>query len=213
MKGFAHHGVAPGVHYAAAPCARILRTLPAHPADRAAARGLEPGRAVEFVAARSLLRALLAALAPAAPGAVIAARDTGRPYLPEHPGAGVSLSHSGGWAAAAVGLGREVGVDIEVPGPLSPRLVRRCCGDEDAARLSALPRREGEAAFAWLWTAQEACVKALGTGLAGAPWTVPVAVGQRSGTWRGVRWRAPYDTSRIPLTCAYTAPHGPRKNP
>ncbi|WP_262062082.1 4'-phosphopantetheinyl transferase family protein [Streptomyces sp. STR69] len=213
MNGFTHRSAAPGVHYAAAPCDRVLRSLPAHPADRAAARTLDGTRATEFLAVRSLLRALLRVLAPGLPGPVIAAHDTGRPHLPQHPDTGISFSHSGGWAAVCVGFGRQVGVDIEVPGPMSPQMVRRCCTPRDAARLSTLPGRDRETAFAWLWTAQEACVKALGTGLAGAPWTVPVGIGQRGGTWNGVRWRAQYDASRIPLTCAFTAACGPRTRP
>ncbi|MEU6548764.1 4'-phosphopantetheinyl transferase superfamily protein [Streptomyces sp. NPDC046915] len=213
MNGFTHRSVAPGVHYAAAPCTRVLGSLPAHPADRAAARTMDDTRATEFLAARGLLRAMLAMLIPGLRSPVIAAHDTGQPHLPQWPATGISLSHSGGWAAAAVGLGRRVGVDIEVPSALSPRMVRRCCTPRDAARLSALPGRDRETAFAWLWTAQEACVKALGTGLAGAPWTVPVGIGQRSGEWNGVRWRAQHDASTIPLTCAFTAPYGPRTRP
>ncbi|MEU8971069.1 4'-phosphopantetheinyl transferase superfamily protein [Streptomyces monashensis] len=213
MNGFTHRRVAPGVHFATAPCDRALRALPSHPADLVAARAMDDTRASEFLAVRGLLRALLAALAPALTGSVIAAHATGQPHLPRHPGTGISLSHSGGWAAAAVGFGRRVGIDIEVPTPMSPHLVRRCCSSADAARLSALPSQDRQTAFAWLWTAQEACVKALGTGLAGAPWSVPVGIGQRSGAWHGVRWCAQYDASTIPLTCAFTAPYGPRTMP
>ncbi|MGW6393968.1 4'-phosphopantetheinyl transferase family protein [Streptomyces sp. NPDC055103] len=60
----------------------------------------------------------------------------------------MSLSHSSGWVAAAVGRNRDVGVDVQTPAPVGDRLLRFCCSPDDADALSALPeaRRRRELA-------------------------------------------------------------------
>ncbi|MER7914479.1 hypothetical protein [Streptomyces sp. NPDC096068] len=64
-------------------------------------------------------------------------------------------------------------------------------------------------------------MKAVGKGLAGRPWTVPVPLGARTGTWNGVHWSAPHDDDRddddrdgddrdaVPVACAWTVPAAP----
>lgn len=176
--------VADGVHVALAPTAQAPE--------------------VEGAAARALLRRLLAEVAGRDAGATpLAARPGGQPFLPERPDLTVSLSHSGGWVAAAVGLGPDVGVDVQVPQPASAALLRRCCGPAARRALAAMPPRRLDEEFAWIWTVQEACVKATGSGLAGRPWTIPVGVGQRAGTWRRVRWLSLRDRVGVPVSCAY----------
>lgn len=145
----------------------------------------------ERAAARSLVR-LLADLGDVR----IAHRASGQPYLPDHPGVAISLSHDGGFVAAAC-AGAPVGVDVQVPVPVTARLLRRCGVPE----LALLPADRRDLEFAWVWTAQEACVKATGEGLAGAPWSIPVRCGQTSGRWRGVRWRRL--RSVVPACVAY----------
>ena len=125
-------------------------------------------------AARALLRRILGA------DREIAAEPGGRPYLPECPRTGISLSHSGGLVAAAVGHGRVVGVDVEETVEFDPAVARRC----GAPDLVSLPGDRRAQELTRIWTVQEACVKALGLGLRGRPWTVPV----ERGTWRGLRW-------------------------
>lgn len=155
---------------------------------RAASMG--PTRRAEFVRGRSLLRRLVAAEAGVSPRRVPLRSDPGGRLRIVGARIGVSLSHTAGWTTAAVCSGREVGIDVQEPPPgLADRLIRRCCGD-DAALLLTLPPRERGAAFARVWAVQEACVKAVGLGLAGAPWRIPVPLGTRTGTWRDVRWRA-----------------------
>lgn len=97
---------------------------------RRLARTRLPGRRDDVLAARLLLRLCVARytarpLREAAPAQYCAdcgGSGHGRPYLPAHPGVGVSLSHTDGLVAAAVGPGA-VGVDVEPaarrPGPLS----------------------------------------------------------------------------------------------
>jgi 4'-phosphopantetheinyl transferase len=160
----------------------------------------------ERLAARALLRRLLAEVAGSdAAAAPLAADARGRPFLAGRPDLGVSLSHSGGWVAAAVLVaGGCVGVDVQVPVLPSDRLLRRCCG-AGAARLARLSERRRSAEFAWIWSVQEACVKASGAGISGLPWTIPVPIGQRAGRWRDFAWLALRDELPVSWSCAFTA--------
>lgn len=151
------------------------------------------------LAARGLLARLLESVVPDAARLVVSSRDSGQPYLAGRPDLSVSLSHDGGWVAAAVGVGVEVGVDVQPPLPVSEGMLRRCCTPSALVALKALSTVDVE--FAWMWSAQEACVKAEGTGIGGLPWTVPVEVGQDTGVWHGVRWRRL--PTPVPASCAY----------
>ncbi|ANZ39065.1 hypothetical protein BBK82_26310 [Lentzea guizhouensis] len=167
-----------------------------HPADVQAAAHLSVVRAHEYAAARGLLRSLLAELGEVK----IAVRESGQPYLPDHSDLSISLAHDGGYVAAACrrGKGLGVGVDVQLPVSASPGLLRRC----GVGELAELPEGERDLEFAWVWTVQEACVKATGEGLSGRPWTIPVARGQASGTWRGVRWSR-LRHSAVPVSVAF----------
>lgn len=196
--------VAGGVVVAADTVDGALAGAPAHPADRAGTAGLPAWRVAEALAARALLRRLLALLGNhSASTAPIRAEAGGRPYLDGEPGIGVSLSHDSGTVAAAVGVGHRVGIDVQGPVEPSPALLRRCCQPDVAARIAALPapRRAGE--FAAVWAVQEACVKAAGVGLAGRPWAVPVGFRPDRGRWHGYRWRVFTPAALPPVACAY----------
>jgi 4'-phosphopantetheinyl transferase len=175
--------------------------LAAAEVDVAAARELPEWRATEYVTARALLRGLLDDMDA---DCRIETLASGRPYLPERPDLTVSLSHDGDWTAAAVGVGADVGVDVQVPLPASSGLLRRCCTPETREALDAMPAPVRDREFAWIWTVQEACVKAAGTGLAGCPWTIPVDVGQQTGSWRDYQWHSLRDQS-VPVSYAYRA--------
>jgi 4'-phosphopantetheinyl transferase len=176
-------------------------------------RDLPAWRLTESRAARALLRWLLAdevgADAAAAP---IAARHSGQPYLRGRPELGISLSHGHGHVAAAVGLGVAIGIDVQAAVPVSPGVIRRCCLPEVRQELAALPDAARDLEFAWIWTVQEACVKAAGTGLAGRPWSIPVHRGQHEGEWLGYRWRSLRHDSAVPVSVAHARPWaaGPR---
>jgi 4'-phosphopantetheinyl transferase len=158
-----------------------------HPADLAAAEGLTAGRRAERLAARSLLRQLLRHVAAAAVDAEIEADPGGRPRLLGHPGVGISLSHDGDLAAAAVAISRRVGVDLQqLVNPIHERTARRILGPHASSVLSAPDA--GAYELAAVWSAQEACVKAAGIGLAGRPWSIPVAPQQTEGRWENYRW-------------------------
>lgn len=92
-------------------------------------------------------------------------------------GVDVSLSHSGGWIAAATTCSGRVGVDIEAARPVSPALARRCLADSELAWWEQAPvGRARTLRFLRLWTAKEAYVKATGAGLGTDPRDVPIDV-------------------------------------
>jgi len=91
------------------------------------------------------------------------------------PPVALSLSHGGGWVAVAVNVHGRVGVDVEAERPVAPALARRCCS---TAELTWLERADDaqtrDERFLRLWTAKEAYLKAIGTGLGVDPRSVSV---------------------------------------
>ena len=176
----------------------VERARMADPAAVAALRGPErerhagmaPRRAAEFARGRILLRWLAGAvLGIPADQVPVLAPPGQRPRLAGHR-CGVSVSHTAQTTTAAIWPGGEVGIDAEEPpASLSASLIRRCCGPW-AADLASLPRYQRSALFARVWTVQEACVKARGLGLAGAPWRIPANPYARQGQWQELRWHA-----------------------
>ncbi|GAB3836126.1 4'-phosphopantetheinyl transferase family protein [Dactylosporangium cerinum] len=198
-----HLGGAPDVCVAVDSTSDALAAGPVHQADAARAEQLPAWRAAEFLGARALLRLLLAQVEPAARGATLASDPAGCPVLPDWPELSVSLSHDRGHVAAAVARRAGVGIDVQVPpDTLDEAMVRRCLR-EHATALDGLDDTERRLEFAWVWTVQEACVKAQGTGLAGRPWSIDVLPGQRDGRWGEYRWMSLREQSRTPLSCAY----------
>ncbi|MEW1762024.1 4'-phosphopantetheinyl transferase superfamily protein [Streptomyces cyaneofuscatus] len=193
------------MHYVVGRSEEVLAALPVAERDRAAASRLPPWRAEEYAASRTLLRALLREIGEDVAGGPVAAHPSGRPYLPGRPDLGVSLSHSSGRVAAAVGRGCAVGVDVQAPSYVSDRLLGRCCSPADAEALAGMPEARRRREFAWIFTVQEACVKAVGRGLSGRPWNVPVNLGQQAGDWGRVSWCAPRDGEPFPVGCAWNA--------
>ncbi len=176
-----------------------------HPTDEQRARDMSPWRRAEFLAGRALIRRLLAAVAPQAENAEVRRDARGRPELVGWP-IGVSVSHDDGVVAAAVAPGGRVGVDVQrVPARHSAWLARRLLGRH---YRPAVPVSE----LAWVWTAQEACVKADGTGLAGRPWQIDVAPYARHGRWGAYRWVSLRDSSPVPLSCAVAPLEQERKS-
>jgi 4'-phosphopantetheinyl transferase len=172
--------------------------------DVAAARAMPSWRAAEFLAGRATLRRLLALVAgERAARARVAATGRGRPYLPELRHLSVSVSHTDGWIAAAVGEHRSVGVDVQAPAPVADAVLRRCCTDQSLRFLTALPAARRAVEFAWIWSVQEACVKAAGLGLAGQPWRIPVRARASAGRWRDYQWTTLRGRFPVPVSCAY----------
>jgi 4'-phosphopantetheinyl transferase len=188
--------------YAAARPIRVLRG-PAPTADLATAAGLPDWQVRGHLAARAVLRGLAASLiGPAAATAPILADPRGQPFLSVRPDVGVSLSHTDGWVAAGVHLCGAIGVDVQAPVPVSGRLIKRCCTPSTQRLMSRWPAVLRNAEFAWIWSVQEACVKAVGLGVAGMPWAIPVEVGQDRGQWRGLPWSAWRGRWPVAVSCA-----------
>jgi 4'-phosphopantetheinyl transferase len=196
--------VEPAVAPAGEPDPAALRALSA--AARRRLAGMAPDRAAEFLRGRWLLRRLAGAVLGLPPQRVpLTTGQRGALRLAGSP-VGVSLSHSARHTAAACWPAGPVGVDVEDPAEsVDPRLVRRCCGPWADVVAGLSPRRRA-AAFVRTWTAQEACVKAAGTGLAGAPWRIPVDPRAPTGRWRHYRWYAIDTVAPTALAVAVPAP-------
>ncbi|MDX3604395.1 4'-phosphopantetheinyl transferase superfamily protein [Streptomyces scabiei] len=214
---------APGVVVALAPADAVLAAPAAvqrlRPEEYRSAAGMAAWRAREHLAGRALLRLLLAETAgEAGARAPVIPEPGGRPRLPGFPDTGVSISHSGPYAAAAVATGLDVGVDAQVPRPPSAALLRRCCAPGTAARLASQPPERAAVAFARIWAVQEACVKARGTGLSGAPWRVRAGPEGQDGSWGALQWRRPpwHDAAGaepVAVACAFGPPEAHPAHP
>ncbi|WP_328316322.1 4'-phosphopantetheinyl transferase family protein [Streptomyces sp. NBC_00388] len=180
-----------------------------HRDDLRRATRLPEWRAREFLAGRGLLRRLIDAVHPSAAGAGITPDARGKPGIAGLPGVGVSISHSEGAVAAGIAVGRAVGVDLQHPADsVSAPFARRVLHSH-ADRVTALPPEQAAEEVAWVWTVQEACVKATGAGVSGRPWAIDVRPGARSGRWDAYRWVSLRDRSRTPFSCAFSAHPGP----
>lgn len=159
-----------------------------------AARFVRAEDGLRWAAARGILRALLGACLDAEPAALRFAQGShGKPRLaagPDASGAGdlrFNLSHSGDTALYAVTLGREVGVDVELPRRAVDHvaIARRILGAAEADRLAALDPTTRASEFRRAWVRWEAVLKCRGTGIGGAdapstgpaPWLHDLDVG------------------------------------
>ncbi len=128
-------------------------------------------RRTSFLAARLLLRELLARRLGCLPAAVPIIRQAdGRPRL-ECGGIELSLSHPDGWIAVALSTDCAVGVDAEPVRPLAGMAEVVSEFFPPAARAefaAASPDKQPTVFFRW-WTRIEAAVKASGRGLDDAP--------------------------------------------
>lgn len=126
----------------------------------------------QFLAARGMLRTLLAAYTgvPAA-ACVIETDPHGRPRLhrieAQGPTIDFNLSHTRGMIAVAISGGAAVGVDVESTARAwSPEVARRYFAAAEVEALEQLPPDARHTRFYELWTLKEAYVKARGLGLA-----------------------------------------------
>lgn len=148
-----------------------------------------------FVIARATLRRVLAGCTGIPATALpITAGEFGKPAL--DPGCGpvhFNLAHSEDRALIAVSRDSRIGVDLEAIGhePRLPELARSIAAPTELAQLAGLPDEAARSrALLRIWTAKEAFLKAIGTGLQIAPGRLEVSAGVREGSYElgTVRW-------------------------
>jgi 4'-phosphopantetheinyl transferase len=142
-----------------------------------------------FVVARAALRSILGRYLTAEPGEVaLAQRASGKPYLVEFDAPAplrFNVAHSHELALVAVTRDSEVGVDIERLREVNhwPEILNRYFHDSEAQAIARRPAAEQPAAFMRCWTAKEAVLKAIGTGLSDALQLFAVPVREHKGKW------------------------------
>lgn len=119
-----------------------------------------------FIAARSLLRAIVSLYIDVAPSKIIFSYDTHKkPFLENVPLA-FNLSHSDHMAVYALTMHHAIGVDIEKIQPdYHEAVAERFFGLAEKNALLALPLPERPRLFYRIWARKEAIVKALGKGI------------------------------------------------
>lgn len=137
-----------------------------------AARFLRHEDGVRSAATRAALRDVLGAALGIAPRAVAIVVDAaGRPSLdPAHRASlDFNVSHAGAHALLAWVPAGRVGVDIEGCNRATDwrALTREVCAPAEIAYLDDLPSGAREGEFMRVWSAKEALLKALGTGIVG----------------------------------------------
>ena len=153
----------------------LIPLLPAARQRRINNSPSEQVRRLNIAAGGLLLFAMREAGLPDA--AEISLTEKGKPYFAEYPDFHFSLSHSGIWAACAVG-GEELGVDIQKTVSVKRQMQERCLYDAERVWLDSLPDTERDAAFCRLWSLKEALLKAKGCGLSIRPDQVQVTDAQ-----------------------------------
>jgi 4'-phosphopantetheinyl transferase len=125
-----------------------------------------------YVAAHAWMRRVLAHHLGCAPQELRFARGPyGKPALRDTSALRFNLSHSGEVALLALSTEMEIGIDIETlrPGLPDAALAQGVLTPAELAELEQLPPDQRNAAFFGGWAAKEACMKALGLGLAIEP--------------------------------------------
>ncbi|MFD4375653.1 4'-phosphopantetheinyl transferase family protein [Streptomyces sp. NPDC058527] len=156
--------------------------------DARAAATLTGARRREFLGGRALLRRAVAQLTGVRVESVrIGARDDNRPVCLSFPEVDVSISHSAGRIAVTAARGCDVGVDIQIPVPVSDRLLHRF-GIAGTEHAQTAPTEDLSYQFADAWTVREACAKSLGLRASADLWRIRVPPKARRGHWGGAHW-------------------------
>jgi len=149
-------------------CAVLAQTLAPEELERAERLRI-PGKRHQFIAARAVLRTILARYVGRAPNALsFCYGPQGKPAITAPaPPIQFNLSHAEDLALCAVARQAKVGIDLERIDPQRPILdiARRFFSPNEARDLEALPETQRVDAFYRCWTCKEAYLKARGRGL------------------------------------------------
>lgn len=153
---------------------------PALPAIWLLATPARPGnRAERSRLRRETARAVLSQQDGLEAASEIGHLPSGQPVLRAHPGLHLSLATRGG--VVALGLARApIGVDVEAVDP-EGAMPLALLHERERDALQRLGRGEQALAFALIWAAKEAYVKATGTGLLRAPESFAVLLQPETG--------------------------------
>lgn len=149
---------------------RLESTLVADEKARAARFIFDRDR-YHFIAARGILRELLARYISRAPGTIrFVYGPHGKPAVADTDAklaVRFNLSHSHGIAVIAIGLGREIGVDVELLRSdfAGEDIAKRYFSAQEVHELHRLPPELRTEGFFICWTRKEAYIKARGDGL------------------------------------------------
>ena len=124
-----------------------------------------------FIVARGILRQLLGNYINISPKEIeFSYGDRGKPQLSKYNNSlQFNVSHSQEYALFGFTVDRLIGVDIEYLREMSDavKIARRFFSPSEFQLIASLGDRQQQKVFFKLWTAKEAYLKALGTGLAG----------------------------------------------
>jgi 4'-phosphopantetheinyl transferase len=155
-----------------------------------------------FVQARAALRTILGRYLKSAPAEIAFHYEpSGKPSLKASHSAGLrfNLAHSEGLALVAVACGCQVGVDVERLRAVShmEQIARRYFHRAEADEIFESAPTMRLASFLSCWTAKEAILKAIGTGLGGSLSAFRVPIGHYDGDWVSV----PTAATSEPVRC------------
>jgi 4'-phosphopantetheinyl transferase len=148
----------------------LKQTLSADELERASHFHFDVHRR-SFISRRAILRILLAGYLEATPDALeFSYNEFGKPRLAapvREPAISFNLSHSGELLRIAIGLDRELGIDVERidESAAIESVAQNFFSGAEVAALESLPPTRRRAAFFSCWTRKEAYIKARGMGL------------------------------------------------
>jgi 4'-phosphopantetheinyl transferase len=132
-----------------------------------------------FIAARGILRQLLGKYLQVSPSNVtLTYSDRGKPQLPHNSPLQFNLSHSQEYGLFGFTLNYLIGVDLEYQRvmPDALNIAQRFFSVREFKMLEEMPQEQQARLFFQLWTAKEAYLKAIGTGLSGSLASIEICV-------------------------------------
>jgi 4'-phosphopantetheinyl transferase len=140
-----------------------------------------------FMAARGILRQLLGNYLNVSPCSLtFTYSDRGKPRLTADSTLQFNISHSEAYALLGFTQDHLIGVDLEYQKPMTEavKIAQRFFSPREFKILEATPPKEQVQLFFRFWTAKEAYLKAIGTGLSGSLAEVEVVIDETQPRYR-----------------------------